>query len=58
MARVPCLERDQLDAEGLEIYDRIRQDRGAPRVALQFRALLQKPPSRRSFDFARVGVAL
>ena len=40
MARVPYLDRDQLDAEGQEIYDRIRQDRNAASVGLQFRALL------------------
>lgn len=43
MARVPYVEREQLDAEGQEIYDRIRQDRNAPRVGLQFRALLHSP---------------
>lgn len=43
MARVPYVERDQLDAEGREIYDRIRRDRGVPEVSLQFRALLNSP---------------
>lgn len=43
MARVPYVEREQLDAEGQEIYDRIRRDRNAPEVGLQFRALLHRP---------------
>ena len=43
MARVPYVERDELDAEGREIYDRIRQDRNSPKVGLQFRALLHSP---------------
>ena len=43
MARVPYVERDQLDAEGQEIYDRIRLDRNAPKVGFQFRALLNSP---------------
>jgi 4-carboxymuconolactone decarboxylase len=43
MARVPYVSRDELDAEGQEIYDRIRQDRNAPEVGLQFRALLHRP---------------
>src|SRR5688572_33271916 len=43
MARVPYVEREELDAEGQAIYDRIRQDRNAPRVGLQFRALLHNP---------------
>ncbi len=43
MARVPYVEREQLDAEGQEIYDRIRRDRNAPAVGLQFRALLHSP---------------
>lgn len=42
-ARVPYVSRDQLDAAGQEIYDRIRQDRNAPEVGLQFRALLHNP---------------
>jgi 4-carboxymuconolactone decarboxylase len=32
-----------MDAEGQAIYDRIRQDRNAPQVGLQFRALLHNP---------------
>jgi 4-carboxymuconolactone decarboxylase len=32
-----------MDAEGQEIYDRIRKDRNAPQVGLQFRALLHSP---------------
>src|ERR1700704_5111137 len=43
MARVPYVTRDELDAEGQEIYDRIRRDRNAPQVGLQFRALLHRP---------------
>jgi 4-carboxymuconolactone decarboxylase len=43
MARVPYVHRDELDAEGQEIYDRIRRDRNAPEVGLQFRALLHRP---------------
>ena len=43
MARVPYVKREELDAEGQEIYDRIRRDRNAPEVGLQFRALLQSP---------------
>lgn len=43
MARVPYVSRDALDAEGQAIYDRIREDRNAPEVGLQFRALLHSP---------------
>ena len=43
MARVPYVEREEMDAEGQAIYDRIRQDRNAPQVGLQFRALLHNP---------------
>jgi 4-carboxymuconolactone decarboxylase len=43
MARVPYVHRDELDAAGQEIYDRIRRDRNAPEVGLQFRALLHSP---------------
>jgi 4-carboxymuconolactone decarboxylase len=43
MARVPYVSRDELDTEGQEIYDRIRRDRNAPEVGLQFRALLHSP---------------
>ena len=43
MARVPYVSRDQLDAEGQKIYDTIREDRNAPEVGLQFRALLNSP---------------
>jgi 4-carboxymuconolactone decarboxylase len=42
-ARVPYVSRDALDADGQVIYDRIRQDRNAPEVGLQFRALLHNP---------------
>jgi 4-carboxymuconolactone decarboxylase len=40
---VPYFKRDELDAEGQEIYDRIRRDRNSPEVGLQFRALLHNP---------------
>ncbi len=43
MARVPYVEREELDAEGQEIYDRIRRDRNVPHVSRQFRALLNSP---------------
>ena len=43
MARVPYVAREELDAEGQAIYDRIREDRGAADVGLQFRALLHSP---------------
>ncbi|MGE3536677.1 MAG: carboxymuconolactone decarboxylase family protein [Candidatus Tectimicrobiota bacterium] len=43
MARVPYVSRDDLDAEGQAIYDRIREDRHAPEVGRQFRALLHNP---------------
>jgi len=43
MARVPYVEREELDAEGQQIYDRIRSDRNSPTVGLQFRALLNSP---------------
>jgi 4-carboxymuconolactone decarboxylase len=43
MARVPYVNREDLDAEGQKIYDQIRRDRNAPEVGLQFRALLNSP---------------
>ena len=43
MARVPYVDRPELDADGQEIYDRIRRDRNADKVGLQFRALLNSP---------------
>ena len=43
MARVPYVDREKMDAEGQEIYDRIRNDRNSPTVGLQFRALLHSP---------------
>lgn len=43
MARVPYVEREKMDAEGQEIYDRIRRDRNADKVGFQFRALLHNP---------------
>ena len=43
MARVPFVSRDELDAEGQQIYDRIREDRNSAEVGLQFRALLNSP---------------
>ena len=42
-ARVPYVSREELDATGQDIYDRIRRDRNAPEVGLQFRALLHNP---------------
>ena len=39
-ARVPYVDRPDLDAEGQQIYDSIRRDRNATTVGLQFRALL------------------
>jgi 4-carboxymuconolactone decarboxylase len=43
MARVPYVNREEMDAEGQEIYDRIRRDRNSQTVGLQFRALLNSP---------------
>jgi 4-carboxymuconolactone decarboxylase len=43
MARVPYVKREDLDSQGQEIYDRIRRDRNASEVGLQFRALLNSP---------------
>ena len=43
MARVPYVNRDDLEQEGQKIYDRICQDRNSPEVGLQFRALLNSP---------------
>ena len=43
MARVPYVDRQEMDAEGQEIYDRIRRDRNADKVGLQFRTLLNSP---------------
>ena len=43
MARVPYVEREDLDPEGQKIYDQIRQDRNTAEVGLQFRALLNSP---------------
>ena len=43
MARVPYVEREALDAEAQEIYDRIRRDRNSDKVGLQFRTLLNSP---------------
>ena len=45
MVRVPYVSREELDADGQEIYDRIREDRGTEEVGLQFRALLNSPQS-------------
>jgi hypothetical protein len=45
MARVPYVARDELDVEGQKIYDRIRRDRNAPEVGLQFRAPAAQPQS-------------
>jgi 4-carboxymuconolactone decarboxylase len=43
MARVPYVERKQLDAEGQVVYDKICRDRNIPRPGLQFRALMHDP---------------
>lgn len=43
MARVPYVDREDMDAAGKAIYDRIRNDRNSPTVGLQFRALLNSP---------------
>jgi 4-carboxymuconolactone decarboxylase len=43
MARVPYVERDQLDAEGQAVYDKICRDRNIARPGLQFRALMHDP---------------
>ena len=43
MARVPYVNREEMDAEGQEIYDRIRNDRNSQVVGLQFRAMLNNP---------------
>ena len=43
MARVPYVSYDEMDADGRTIYDRIRRDRNAKEVGLQFRALLHSP---------------
>src|ERR1043166_5903270 len=43
MARVPYVEREQMDAEGQQIYDRICRDRNISKVGLQFRTLLHNP---------------
>jgi 4-carboxymuconolactone decarboxylase len=43
MARVPYVDREEMDTAGQQIYDRIRNDRNAPTVGLQFRALLHSP---------------
>ena len=43
MARVPYVNREDMDAEGQEIYDRIRNDRNSQVVGFQFRAMLHSP---------------
>ena len=43
MVRVNYVNREDLDAEGQEIYDTIRRDRNTDEVGLQFRALLNNP---------------
>ena len=43
MARVPYVEREDMNMDGKSIYDRIRQDRNSAEVGLQFRALLHRP---------------
>jgi len=56
MARVPYVERDELDAEGQGIYDQIAADRGRTEVGLQFRALLNSPKA--AGHLTSVGAAL
>ena len=43
MVRVPYVNRDDMDTDGQQIYDRIREDRNTDEVGLQFRALLNSP---------------
>lgn len=43
MVRVPYVNREDMDAEGQKIYDKIREDRNTAEVGLQFRALLNSP---------------
>lgn len=43
MVRVPYVTREELDAEGQQIYDQIRRDRNTDEVGLQFRAMLNNP---------------
>jgi 4-carboxymuconolactone decarboxylase len=43
MPRVPYVNREDMDAEGQAIYDRIRSDRNAKEVGFQFRAMLHSP---------------
>ncbi len=56
MARVPYVERDELDSEGQQIYDQIAADRGRTEVGLQFRALLNSPKA--AGHLTSVGAAL
>jgi 4-carboxymuconolactone decarboxylase len=56
MARVPYVERDELDSEGQRIYDQIAADRGRTEVGLQFRALLNSPKA--AGHLTSVGAAL
>ena len=43
MARVPYVDREEMDTAGKVIYDRIRSDRNADKVGLQFGTLLNSP---------------
>ena len=43
MARVPYVNRGELHAEGQQIYDRIRHDRGNTELSLHYRALMNSP---------------
>lgn len=56
MARVPYVSREELDAEGQQIYDGIAADRGRTEVGLQFRALLNSPKA--AGHFTSVGATL
>ena len=43
MVRVPYVNREDMDSDGQQIYDKIRNDRNTAEVGLQFRALLNSP---------------
>ena len=43
MARVPYVNRNDLNEDGQIMYDRIRNDRNSLEVGLQFRALMNRP---------------
>ena len=39
MARVPYVQREDMDMGGKSVYDKMRHDRHSPEVGLHFRAL-------------------